>query len=97
MDKQACYKELAENLPMLRSRLGLSQKDLADILGTSRQTVTTIENTKDIKKWSVFMAIMLVFYFNPETRKILEYINLPYRELKESLQGKPKMPKGIVI
>lgn len=83
--RERCYKTLAENLPMLRGKLRLTQEDLADIVGVSRQTITMIENTKHMNKWSMFMALMFVFYFNPKTRDIVECIDLPFKELKEML------------
>ena len=83
--RERCYLILAENLPMLRGKLRLTQQDLADIVGVSRQTITMIENTKHIKKWSMFMALMFVFYFNPNTRNIVECIDLPFKELKKML------------
>ena len=83
--RERCYKTLAENLPMLRGKLRLTQEDLADIVGVSRQTITMIENTKHMNKWSMFMSLMFVFYFNPKTRDIVECIDLPFKELKEML------------
>lgn len=35
-------KILAESLPMLREKLRLTQEDLTDIVGVSRQTITMI-------------------------------------------------------
>jgi len=83
--RERCYKTFAENLPMLRGKLKLTQEELAEIIGVSRQTITTIENTKHMNKWSTFMALMFVFYFNPQTRDIVECIDLPFKELKEML------------
>lgn len=89
--RENCYKKFAENLPMLRGKLRLSQEDLANIVGVSRQTITMIENKKHINKWSMFMALMFVFYFNPQTKGILECIDLPFKELKELLYICPSM------
>lgn len=35
---------MAQNLSVLRTKLNLSQEDLADVLGVTRQTISAIEN-----------------------------------------------------
>ena len=37
-------KRMAANLPMLRMKLGLSQTELAELMGVTRQTVSAVEN-----------------------------------------------------
>ena len=44
--KQLLCKNMAENLPVLRAKVGLSQDELAVRLGFSRQTISAIENGK---------------------------------------------------
>ena len=43
---------LAKELPILRKMVGLTQKDLGEILGVSRQTITNIESGTSKMKWS---------------------------------------------
>jgi len=80
-EKQFC-EALSKNLPVFRKKLGVSQEEMAHILGLSRQTIANIETGRLPMKWSVFLACMFVFYFNEETRPILEKLNIPYDELR---------------
>ena len=54
-------KNMATNLPTLIAKADLSQDDLADRLGFSRQTISAIENGKREMQWSTFTAIVLFF------------------------------------
>ena len=62
---------------------GLTQKDLADILGVSRQTITNIESGSSKMKWSLFLAIIFIFDLDYNTSEYLKTIDIPYTELKE--------------
>ena len=44
LDRKKYTQAMAENLPALRARLGLSQTQLADCIGVTRQTISSIEN-----------------------------------------------------
>lgn len=46
VDKEALISSLTEELPVLRARIGLSQGDLASMVGVSRQTYSSIETGK---------------------------------------------------
>lgn len=67
--REHCYEVLAENLPMLRGKLRITQEDLAKAVGVSRQTITLIESKKYISKWNLFMALMFVFLFQPANER----------------------------
>ncbi len=61
------YKEvsillLQANLPSLRARIGISQEEMANIIGVTRQTYYAIESGKRRMMWSAYMA--LLFFFN---------------------------------
>lgn len=53
---------LQENLPSLRARVGISQEELANVIGVSRQTYYSIEAGKREMLWCTYLA--LVFFFN---------------------------------
>lgn len=42
IDKEGLIDILTEELPVLRAKIGLSQKDLSEIIGISRQTYSSI-------------------------------------------------------
>ena len=78
-----CIEILTKELPVLRKMTGLTQKDLANILGVSRQTITNIESGAGRMKWSLFLAIMFIFDLDYNTSEYLKTIDIPYTELKE--------------
>jgi len=49
-----CVSSLTKELSVLSKMNGLTQKDLADILGISTQTITNIESGSSKMKWSFF-------------------------------------------
>lgn len=63
--------DLVDSLPRLRRRLGISQTDLGDMVGLSRQTISSIERKKTQLTWNNYLALMMfvtanssdVFYF----------------------------------
>ena len=44
--KELLIKNMTENLPTLRKRLGISQEELSEKVGVSRSTIAGIENKK---------------------------------------------------
>ncbi len=72
--KSELYNELIEEMPVLRARLGITQEVLAMKVGSSRQTVNSVENRKKEMTWQLFMAIMAVFNHDETTRKMLSDI-----------------------
>ena len=62
---------MAENLPLLRSKLSLSQQEVADLVGTSRQTISLIERRSREIMWDTCMSLTLLFISNPETRSLM--------------------------
>lgn len=50
----SCIDCLTKELPVLRKMAGLTQKDMGEILGVSRQTITNIESGASKMKWPIF-------------------------------------------
>ena len=57
MDEQILYNRIAE----LRAARGLSQQQLADAIGVSRKTISTVETSRFTP--SVLIALQLARYF----------------------------------
>lgn len=72
---------MAENLPMLRKKLGLSQTSLGDLIGVSRQTVSSFENKTRVIPWQVFTSLLFIFNENPGTQKLLPILGIYTPEL----------------
>lgn len=83
--KEKLIKNLTDNLPVLRAKLGISQTDLADRIGVSRQTLTAIESGKRTMTWSTFVALTLLFLQNESTKPLLPVVNVYTKELVDFL------------
>lgn len=70
------------NLAMLRTKLGLTQVQLANLIGVSRHTIMQIENKKAKLSWNNFLSLLLIFIKNPETDKLLNILDIYTDELK---------------
>ena len=90
---EKCTECLKKELPVLRKMAGLTQKDLGEILGVSRQTITNIENGTGNLKWSLFLAAMFIFSLDHNILEYLKNIDMPYSQLKEWLNEKRKEAK----
>ena len=78
-------KILASNLPTLRTKAHLSQDDLADRLGFSRQTISAVENMKRDMQWSTFSAIVLFLTRDKEVNKLMTAMEILDDDVSEVL------------
>jgi putative transcriptional regulator len=60
--------QVLNNLPAFRAQQGLSQQELADAIGVSRKTISTIETRRFTP--SVVIALKLANYFNVPVEEI---------------------------
>lgn len=65
---------LKNDLPVLRARMGLSQEAIADKIGISRQTYSSIETGKREMTWTTFLALVAFFQNNEQTLQMLKQI-----------------------
>ena len=71
IDREELIKVLTEELPVLRAKIGISQSELSNIIGVSRQTYSAIETKKRDMSWNVFLSLILFFEHNEKTREML--------------------------
>ncbi|MCP4988197.1 MAG: helix-turn-helix transcriptional regulator [Colwellia sp.] len=62
--------ELDNNIAKLRSKQKISQQDLADAIGVSRKTISTVETGRFTP--SVVIALKMARYFEVPVEKIFE-------------------------
>lgn len=62
---------LAPELSALRVRAGISQEELCNILGISRQTYSALELQKKPMSWSTYLSVIWFFDNNASTRDML--------------------------
>ena len=66
--------ELDNHLAKLRSKKNISQQQLADSIGVSRKTISTVETGRFTP--SVVIALKLAKYFDIPVEKIFELVEL---------------------
>lgn len=66
---------LRNELPVLRAKARVSQGKLAERIGISRQTYSSIETGKREMSWTTFLALIAYFQSNENTRKMISEIN----------------------
>lgn len=60
---------LLEELPVLRTMLGISQDELANLLGISRQTYSSMETKRRKMSWPLFLSLILILDNNEQTHE----------------------------
>lgn len=80
---------MADNLPVLRKKLKLSQENLASIIGSSRNTVMLIETKKRKMTWNTFLSLVLLFDKNEETTLLLRALGIYTDELDKMIIQQP--------
>ena len=86
INKDELIKNMTENLPVLRAKLGITQEDLAEKIGISRSTIVSIENKKREMTWNTFLSLILVFTKNEETNKLLNVMEIYTDELHDFIK-----------
>lgn len=66
---------LRKELPVLRAKARVSQGEIAEKIGISRQTYSSIETGKREMSWTTFLALIAYFQNNENTRKMINEIN----------------------
>ncbi|NMA17602.1 MAG: helix-turn-helix domain-containing protein [Clostridiaceae bacterium] len=89
--KNKLMANMADNLAMLRVRLGLTQNELAEKLGISRHTVMNIENGKRELTWNNFLVLMLLFTKNESTNRLLNVLEIYTDEFNDFIKNKEKL------
>ena len=80
-EKSFVMKNMVDNLSILRSRLNISQEQLAGLIGVTRQTISTFESGQRKMTWSVFLALVLIFFRNEPTKNLLVALGIYTPEL----------------
>lgn len=65
---------LRNELPALRAKARVSQEDIANKIGISRQTYSSIETGKREMSWTTFLALIAFFQNTESTKQMLNSI-----------------------
>ena len=88
LQKDVYIENMVDNLPTLRTKLGISQEGLAELIGVSRSTIATIERRKKKMTWNMFLSLVLVFTKNCETDKLLDVMGIYTDEFNEYIKNR---------
>lgn len=69
--KSELIEELKSVLPILRAAISISQGELAEHIGVSRQTYCALEQGKRDISWNTFLSLFLFFTTNEQTKSLL--------------------------
>lgn len=81
-NRELLIERMADNLPVLRKKLKLSQEELAKIVGSSRYTVMLYETKKRNMPWNIFLTLVLLFDKNEKTSPLLKALEIYTEELE---------------
>ena len=85
MEQDILVDKFVYELPVIRARVDLTQGEIGEMVGLSRQTYSAIETRKRKMTWSNFMSLLFVFWYNPATRNAVEEAGIFTDELKRVL------------
>ena len=90
-EREVLIERMTDNLPVLRKKLRLSQEELAELIGSSRYTIVSIETRKRNMTWNTFLSLILLFDKNDETAILLRALDIYTKELDSMIIQKPCM------
>ena len=85
--RQGYIMKLTDNLAMLRAKAGVSQSDVADVIGIARQTYSNLETGKKTMTWNMFLSLILFFKENDETKTVIRLLGIYTDELEAYIKN----------
>ena len=67
---------MAENLPLLRTATSLTQEQLAEKVGVSRQTIIAIEKKKRCLSCTLYLALIAIFIANEKSNELIRNLKI---------------------
>jgi len=89
-EKTRLIKVLTDELIVLRTKAGVSQDEIAKIIGVSRQTYGDIERKKRQMSWSTYLSLILFFDYTKSTHKLIRSISAFPSKLLNCFDNKEK-------
>lgn len=83
-EKKKYITALSVCLKELREFSGMTQGELAEVAGVSRQTYGSIELKKREMSWNTYMSLIFFFGYNPRTHGIIRKKRLFYSDFDNS-------------
>lgn len=87
-EKEKFVTALTNDLCSLRTKAGISQEELAALIGVSRQTYGSIERRTRRMTWNTYLSLVLFFDYNNKTHQMIRNIGaFPYEVIKQFNHG----------
>ena len=87
--REILIKKLTDELVVLRTKLGLSQDELSNLIGISRQTYSMLETGKRKMSWGTYLSLILIFDNKEQTHRVIREAGIfPYGLFGVSDKGK---------
>jgi DNA-binding XRE family transcriptional regulator len=86
-EKEKCIAALTPELSYLRSKAGVSQDELAALIGTTRQTYGAIERNSKKMSWSMFLSLIMFYDYNVKTHQMIRSIGAFPNEVVKVFNG----------
>lgn len=88
--KDSCIESMFENLASLRAKANITQTEIANLIGVSRQTYHAIEAGKRTMSWNTYLSLLLFYDTNSATHGMLRDISAYPTELMTKMYGAGK-------
>lgn len=85
--KDVSIELLQTNLASLRARIGISQEEIANVIGLTRQTYYAIECGKRKMTWGTFLALLFFFDSVDSTAEMMRELRIFPIELVMRFNG----------
>lgn len=84
--REQLISRLVDELPVLRTKLGVSQTEIANLIDISRQTYSSIETKKRKMSWGIYLSLILVFDSNQQTHDLIRKAGLFPRNIIRNVE-----------
>lgn len=87
-EKYALIEKLTPELPLLRAKAKISQEEVANIIGISRQTYGAIERKARKMSWNTYLSLVWFYDYNRKTHKMIRSTSaFPHELIKKFNDG----------
>lgn len=98
VEKQEYCITLGDHLRKLRAIAGLTQDDLENLCGISKERISRIENGAYVMRWSQFVNLIMIFTMNANTKEYLVAVKILTPRLLQAMQMKDaRVPPDIIV
>lgn len=80
-EKDSFIATLTPHLAILRTQAGISQEELANLIGVSRQTYSAVEREIRNMSWNTYLSLILFYDHNQKTHQLMRRLALFPTEL----------------